>query len=83
MRGGKTTHDPPYPEATKKKIVIEVLAEEEAPVVPQEKGKTVPHEFFDTEVLPFLEWNRKAMEDDKIQEIRRGNSKIIYTYTVS
>ena len=41
MRGGKTTHDPPYPEATKKKVVIEVPAEED-PVVPQEKGKTTP-----------------------------------------
>ena len=50
MRGGKTTRDPPYPEATKKKVIIEVPAEEEAPVVPKEKGKTTPHEFFDTEV---------------------------------
>ena len=37
MRGGKTTHDPSYPEAAKKKVVIEVPAEEEDPVVPQKK----------------------------------------------
>ena len=39
-RDGKTTRDPPYPEVTKKKVVIEVLAKEEAPVVPQ--GKDSP-----------------------------------------
>jgi len=68
MRGGKTTHDPPYPEATKKKVVIEVPAEEEDPVVPQEKGKTTPHEFYDAEVLPFLERNQKAMEDEQLKK---------------
>jgi hypothetical protein len=53
MRGGKTTRDPPYPEATKEKVVIEVPVDEEAPIEPHEKGKTTPHEFYDTEVLPF------------------------------
>ena len=36
-RGGKITHDPPYPKATNKKVVIEVPAEEEDPVVPKKK----------------------------------------------
>ena len=42
-RGEKTTCNPPYPKATKKKkVVMEVPTEEEAPVEPQEKGKTPP-----------------------------------------
>ena len=67
-RGGKTTRDPPYPEATKKKVVIEVPAKEEAPVVPKEKEKTAPHVFFDTEVLPFPESNRKATKDEQFKK---------------
>ena len=59
----------PYPEATKKKVVIEVPAEEEeAPVVPKEKGKIAPHEFFDTEVSPFPERNRKATKDEQFKK---------------
>ena len=67
-RGGKTTRDPLYPKATKKKVVIEVPAEEEDPIVPQEKGKTTPHEFYDTEVLPFPERNRKATKDEQFKK---------------
>jgi hypothetical protein len=57
MRGGKITCDPPYPEETKKKVVTKVLVEEEAPIEPQEKGKTAPREFYDIEVLPFSKRN--------------------------
>ena len=63
-RGCKITHDPPYPKAPKKKVVVEVQVEEKAPVVHQEKKRTTPHEFYDTEVLPFPERNRKATEDE-------------------
>ena len=32
------------------------------------KGKTAPHEFYDTEVLPFSEHNRKATEDEQFKK---------------
>ena len=67
-RGGKTTRDPPYPEAAKKKVVIEVPTEEEDPAVPQEKGKTTSHEFYDMEVLPFPKRNRKAPKDEQFKK---------------
>ena len=76
MRGGKTTHDPPYPEATKKKVVIKVKAEEETPVVPQEKERTAPHEFYDTEVLPFPQCNRKATEDEQFKKFIKVIQKL-------
>ena len=41
-RGGKTTHDPPYPEATKKKVVSEVPSEEEDPLCPKKKVRQPP-----------------------------------------
>jgi len=58
MRGGKATHDPPYPEPIPKKKsieVVEVKEEEEAPAAPKAKVRTNPHEFFDTHVLPLPE----------------------------
>jgi len=49
-------------------VVIDAPTEEEAPVVPQEKGKITPHEFYDTGVLPLLERNRKATEDEQFKK---------------
>ena len=50
--------------------------------MPQEKGKTAPHEFYDTEVLPFPERNRKATKDEQFKKFIEVIQKL-YTYTVN
>jgi hypothetical protein len=44
--------------------------------VPQEKEKIAPHEFYDTEVLPFLEHNRKAIEDEQFKKFIEAIQKL-------
>jgi len=44
--------------------------------VPKEKGKIAPHVFFDTEVLPFPESNRKATKDEQFKKFVEVIQKI-------
>jgi hypothetical protein len=71
-RGGKSTHDPPYPkEAGKTPMVVQEEEEkEDDEILPQEQE--LQQDFCDTTLLPFLRRNRKAkMEEqfDKFVEV--------------
>jgi hypothetical protein len=55
MRGCKTTHDPRYPnhanKEKEKKTAAELPSNDDTDKV--HKGKTAPHEFYDTQLLSF------------------------------
>jgi hypothetical protein len=59
-RGGKSTHDPPYPKGVgKTPMVVQAEAEkEDNELLPQEHE--LQQDFHDTTLLPFLRRNRKA-----------------------
>ena len=60
-RGGKSTRDPPYPNHAGKDTSAEKPAEEEE-LPPR---KTAPHEFYDTNLMPFPERRRKPTVDEQ------------------
>ena len=66
-RGGKTTQDPPYPNHVNRKkgspVAEEPPREEELEKV--HEGKTAPHEFYDTQVLPFPTRAKKPSTDEQ------------------
>ena len=65
-RGGKTTQDPPYPDHVNRKKAIPVAEEPPREEEPEKvhEGKTAPHEFYDTQVLPFPMRARKPSTDE-------------------
>ena len=66
-RGGRTTQDLPYPNHVNRKKASPV-AEEPPPEEEPEKiheGKTAPHEFYDTQVLPFPMRAKKPNTDEQ------------------
>ena len=66
-RGGKSTHDPPYPTRTGKTPVVvqeeEKRTNEVEEVGPQERE--LQQDFHDTTLLPFSRRNRKAKMDEQ------------------
>jgi len=66
-RGGKTTHDPPYPNHDRKKKAYDTVEEspEEDDSEKVHNGKMTPHEFYDTQVLMFPMKARKPTMDEQ------------------
>src|SRR6185437_151430 len=66
-RGGKTTQDPPYPNHVNRKKASPVAEEPPQEEEPEKvhEGKTAPHEFYDTQVLPFPMRARKPSADEQ------------------
>jgi hypothetical protein len=64
-RGGKSTHDPPYPKGVgKTPVAVQAEAEmEDNELLPQEHE--LQQDFCDTTLLPFSYRNRKAKMDEK------------------
>jgi len=64
-RGGKTTQDPPYSNHVNRKKASP-LAEPPQEEEPEKvlEGKTAPHEFYDTQVLPFPMRAKKPSTDE-------------------
>jgi len=81
MRGGKAAHGPSFPKSVseKKSIKVVEVEEEETLATPKAKVRTNPHEFYDTRVLPFLEQNKKAMEDEQFKKFIEVIQKL-YTH---
>ena len=81
-RGGKTTQDPPYPNHVNRKKarpVVEEPPREEEPEKVHE-GKMAPHEFYDTQVLPFPIRTKKPTTDEQfnrfVEMIQQGNINV-------
>ncbi|XP_039841084.1 uncharacterized protein LOC120700967 [Panicum virgatum] len=66
-RGGKTTQDPPYPNHVNRKKANPVAEEPPWEQEPEKvhEGKMAPHEFYDTQVLPFPMRARKPSTDEQ------------------
>src|SRR6185312_3813681 len=66
-RGGKTTQDPPYPNHVNRKKASPVAEEPPREEEPEKihEGKTAPHEFYDTQVLPFPMMAKKSSTDEQ------------------
>ena len=66
-RGGKTTQDPPYPNHVNRKKASPVAEEPPREEEPEKvhEGKTAPHEFYDTQVLPFPMRAKKSSTDEQ------------------
>ena len=66
-RGGKTTQDPPYPNYVNRKKANPVAEEPPREEEPEKvhEGKTAPHEFYDTQVLPFPMRAKKSSTDEQ------------------
>ena len=66
-RGGKTTQDPPYPNHVNRKKASPMAEEPPREEEPEKvhEGKTAPHEFYDTQVLPFPMRAKKPSTDEQ------------------
>ncbi|WVZ97713.1 hypothetical protein U9M48_043227 [Paspalum notatum var. saurae] len=60
-------HDPTYLSLVKGKQAAPEEEDEEdrEPPLVKEAPKSAPHEFYDTTVLPFPQWQKKASVDDQ------------------
>ena len=77
-RGGKSTHDPPYPTRTDKTpaVVQEEKKDDEVEEV-EPQAQEMMQDFHDISFLPFPCRNQKAKMDEQFGKFR-GNSKVIY-----
>jgi hypothetical protein len=65
-RGGKATRDPPYPNnAGKNKEATPEASTEETPSDEQVHGRTAPHDFYDSNIMPFPSRNRRPSVDEQ------------------
>ena len=66
-RGGKTTQDPPYPNHVNRKKACPVTEEPPREEEPEKvhDGEIAPHEFYDTQVLPFPMRAKKPSTDEQ------------------
>jgi hypothetical protein len=64
-RGGKSNHDPPYPNPTGTDRMSKEASSSDSADKEVQPEKTVPHEYCDTRLLPFPQRSRKPSVDEQ------------------